>query len=82
MKIDVKIMDSRMTNQLPAYATPGSAGLDLRACLEAPLTLAPNTWQCVNCWAIYQAPWDAGQVGDSRMGCCFLQAASSSPPAR
>ena len=47
MKIDVKIMDSRMASQLPAYATPGSAGLDLRACLEAPLTLAPNAWQLV-----------------------------------
>ena len=47
MKIDVKIIDSRMASQLPAYATPGSAGLDLRACLDGPLTLAPNAWQLV-----------------------------------
>jgi dUTP pyrophosphatase len=47
MKIDVKIMDSRLANNLPAYATPGSAGLDLRACLDAPLVLAPNAWQLV-----------------------------------
>ena len=47
MKIDVKIIDSRLTNNLPTYATPGSAGLDLRACLDAPLTLAPNAWQLV-----------------------------------
>ncbi|MDI1246326.1 MAG: dUTP diphosphatase [Rhodoferax sp.] len=47
MNIDVKVIDSRMTDQLPAYATPGSAGLDLRACLDAPLTLAPNAWQLV-----------------------------------
>jgi dUTP pyrophosphatase len=47
MKLDVKILDSRLTDQMPAYATPGSAGLDLRACLDAPLTLQPNAWQLV-----------------------------------
>jgi len=47
MQIDVKVLDPRMAEQLPAYATSGSAGLDLRACLDAPLTLAPNAWQLV-----------------------------------
>ena len=40
--IDVKILDPRMKELLPAYATPGSAGLDLRACIDAPLTIEPG----------------------------------------
>ena len=40
--IDLKILDPRMASQLPAYATPGSAGLDLRACLDAPLVIDPG----------------------------------------
>jgi len=40
--IAVKLLDARMAEHLPAYATPGSAGLDLRACLDAPLELQPG----------------------------------------
>ncbi len=40
--IDVRVLDARMAEHLPAYATPGSAGLDLRACLDAPLVLQPG----------------------------------------
>lgn len=40
--IDVKVLDERMADALPQYATPGSAGLDLRACIAAPLVLAPG----------------------------------------
>ncbi|GAB2475922.1 MAG: dUTP diphosphatase [Comamonas sp.] len=47
MIVDIKVLDARMRDQLPQYATPGSAGLDLRACLDAPLTLAPGAWQLV-----------------------------------
>jgi dUTP pyrophosphatase len=40
--IDLQILDSRMREHLPAYATPGSAGMDLRACIDAPLALQPG----------------------------------------
>lgn len=40
--LDVKILDPRMKELLPSYATAGSAGLDLRACLDAPLTMEPG----------------------------------------
>lgn len=41
--IDVKVLDARLHEQMPSYATPGSAGLDLRACIESPLTLEPGS---------------------------------------
>ena len=48
-KIDLKILDSRIGNEfpLPTYATTGSAGLDLRACLGAPIDLAPGQTELI-----------------------------------
>jgi dUTP pyrophosphatase len=40
--VDLKVLDARMAEQLPAYATTGAAGLDLRACVDAPITLEPG----------------------------------------
>ena len=49
-RLEVRILDPRIGQSLPlpAYATEGSAGLDLRACIDAPLVLAPNAWQLVS----------------------------------
>jgi dUTP pyrophosphatase len=45
--IDLRILDPRIAPTLPAYATPGSAGLDLRACIDAPLVLQPGQAELV-----------------------------------
>jgi dUTP pyrophosphatase len=45
--VDLRVLDARMDAHLPAYATPGSAGLDLRACLDAPLVLEPGQTQLI-----------------------------------
>ena len=47
MKLDVKLLDARLKDQMPEYATAGSAGLDLRACVSEPVTLAPNSCQLI-----------------------------------
>jgi dUTP diphosphatase len=45
--LDVKILDPRLRGSLPQYATGGAAGLDLRACIDEPLTLAPGAAELV-----------------------------------
>ena len=45
--LDVKILDPRLRDSLPQYATAGAAGLDLRACIDRPLTLAPGAAELV-----------------------------------
>ena len=47
-QLDVRILDPRLRAQLPVHATSGSAGLDLRACIEAPLTLEPGAASLVS----------------------------------
>ncbi|MFN9480130.1 MAG: dUTP diphosphatase [Betaproteobacteria bacterium] len=47
MQLDVRILDARLHDKLPQYATAGAAGLDLRACVDAPLTLAPGATQLI-----------------------------------
>ena len=45
--VDVKILDARLAQSMPAYATPGSAGLDLRACIERTIELKPGQTELV-----------------------------------
>ncbi len=45
--LDVKILDPRLRDALPQYSTAGAAGLDLRACVEKPLKLAPGAAELV-----------------------------------
>ncbi len=45
--IDIRILDQRMADYFPSYATPGSAGLDLRACLDVPLTIHPGQTELI-----------------------------------
>jgi dUTP pyrophosphatase len=47
-KLEVKILDERIRGMLPRYATAGAAGLDLRACIESPLTLDPGASELVS----------------------------------
>lgn len=47
MQVDFKILDERLRELPPSYATAGSAGLDLRACINEPVTLEPNAWQLI-----------------------------------
>ena len=47
MQVDIKILDARLRDNLPAYGTPGSAGLDLRACIDQTVTLAPGQCQLI-----------------------------------
>ena len=62
MKINVKILDPRLRDQLPSYATAASAGCDLRACIDAPLVLAPGQAELIPTGlAIYIA--DPGYAG-------------------
>ncbi|MHB1246280.1 MAG: dUTP diphosphatase [Sulfuriferula sp.] len=46
-QIDVKILDARLNNDLPGYATPGAAGIDLRACIDAAIELVPGQTELV-----------------------------------
>jgi dUTP pyrophosphatase len=47
MRVDVRILDERLRDRLPGYATAGAAGLDLRACVDAPLTIEPGATHLV-----------------------------------
>ena len=47
LRIDLKVLDERARSQLPAYSTPGAAGLDLRPCIDAAMTLPPGRTELI-----------------------------------
>jgi dUTP pyrophosphatase len=49
LRIDLKVLDERARSQLPAYSTSGAAGLDLRACIDAAITLEPGDTELIPC---------------------------------
>jgi dUTP diphosphatase len=63
--IDLKILDERIRAHLPAYATSGSAGMDLRACIDAPLIMAPGDAQLIPTGI-------AIHIGDPRLAAMLL----------
>ena len=63
--LDIRILDGRLAEQLPAYATPGSAGLDIRACIDTPVTLKPGDTSLV-------ASGMAIHIGDSGFAAMIL----------
>jgi dUTP pyrophosphatase len=63
--IDVKILDERLREQLPSYATAGAAGLDLRACVDTPLIIEPGTTHLVKTGV-------AIHIGDPRFAALIL----------
>ena len=63
--LDIRILDGRLAEQLPAYATPGAAGLDIRACIDTPVTLKPGDTSLV-------ASGMAIHIGDSGFAAMIL----------
>jgi dUTP pyrophosphatase len=60
-KIALKVLDERIRPHLPAYTTPGSAGMDLRACIDSPITLLPGQTELI----------PTGIASDISMGSCW-----------
>ena len=63
--IDLRILDERIRPHLPAYATPGAAGMDLRACIDTPLSIAPGDTHLI-------ATGIAIQIGDPGVAAVIL----------
>jgi dUTP pyrophosphatase len=63
--VALKVLDERIRPYLPAYATPGSAGMDLRACIDAPMTLMPGQTELIPTGV-------ASHIGDSGLAALIL----------